>query len=248
MQYLKDKSQMKSFKTAAYHLASILPHYQGKTFDDLPAISNEIAKDPQAPATNRQRIALLKAACRNAWKRHGWVDHDPTTRMHLPQVNNARQNYPKRRDMLRIARACDNWTARQVVRVLFYSGMRLGELWSGEVVGDVYRLPDTKSGRPRFVPLHPKIQRVAGRILPLTGPKITIQRALERARERAGLKHIRLHDMRHAAASEMLSAGIDLNTVGNVLGHLDPKTTKRYEHLVVEPLHAAVLKIGRRRA
>ena len=248
MQYLKDKSALKSFKTAAYHLASAMPHYVGRTFDELPEIAKGLGSEPHAAATNRQRIALVKAACRHAWKVHGWCDHDPTARMIMPVVNNARQQAPDRRAMLTLARATKHRIARQVIRILFYSGMRLGELWTGVVVGDLYTLPVTKSGRPRVVPLHPKIARSAARLLPLQEDKRNIQAIIQRARKQAGMLGIRIHDIRHGSATAMLAAGVPLNTVGNVLGHLDPRTTKRYEHLVTEPLTAAVATIGRRLA
>ena len=50
------------------------------------------------------------------------------------------------------------------------------------------------------------------------------------------------------AASEMVNAGVDLFTVGRVLGHRDPRSTGRYAHLTAESLAAAVAKIGKKRA
>ena len=55
-----------------------------------------------------------------------------------------------------------------------------------------------------------------------------------------------LHDLRHSTASEMINARVDLYTVGAVLGHTDPRSTKRYAHLRHETLAEAVGKIGRR--
>jgi integrase len=83
-------------------------------------------------------------------------------------------------------------------------------------------------------------------MLPLPGPKITIQRSVKRAMRRVGLGDVRFHDLRHSSASEMVNAGVDLYTVGAVLGHRDAKSTKRYAHLNDASTRAAIGKIGRR--
>jgi site-specific recombinase XerD len=75
-----------------------------------------------------------------------------------------------------------------------------------------------------------------------------IRDAWQRARSAAGLEHVRFHDLRHSAASEMINAGVDLFTVGKVLGHRDARSTQRYSHLEHGTLAAAVARIGRRRA
>jgi site-specific recombinase XerD len=59
---------------------------------------------------------------------------------------------------------------------------------------------------------------------------------------------VHLHDLRHSAASAMVNAGIDLGTVGAVLGHKTAQTTKRYAHHALERLAEAVGSIGRKRA
>lgn len=86
------------------------------------------------------------------------------------------------------------------------------------------------------------------RHLPLPGPRISIQRAWERARDAVGLRDVHFHDLRHSAASEMVNGGVDLYTVGRVLGHRDARSTQRYAHLTHDTLAGAVAKIGRRRA
>jgi site-specific recombinase XerD len=58
------------------------------------------------------------------------------------------------------------------------------------------------------------------------------------------LGHVRLHDLRHSAASEMIHAGFDLYTVGAVLGHKSPVSTARYAHLAHARLRDAVGSIG----
>ena len=102
-------------------------------------------------------------------------------------------------------------------------------------------LDDTKNGERRTIPMHPRV-RVLLRYLPLTTQRITLQRGFQRARVRAGLPHIRIHDLRHSAASEMVNAGVDLFTVGRVLGHKDQRSTARYSHHQADTLAEAAEK------
>lgn len=65
-------------------------------------------------------------------------------------------------------------------------------------------------------------------------------KALTRAAKAAGIGHLRVHDLRHTYASWLIQAGIPLEEVGRLLGHVSPITTQRYTHLGATP-SAAVL-------
>jgi len=63
-------------------------------------------------------------------------------------------------------------------------------------------------------------------------PNTATQR-FRRLRFRAGIDNVRLHDLRHWAATQMLTAGIDVRTVAGRLGHADPAMTlRRYAHFI----------------
>lgn len=247
--YLRDKTALKSYKATAQHLAAIAWAYAGKPLDELPAVAAKVcqhaADNGISPATARNRLACLNAAARWGWKRHGLAEADPTARMILPTVRNERHVYIGRREMLRLCRRCTSWQAQIAIRVAFYSGLRLGELLRAVPDGRSLVLTDTKNGDRRRVPAHPRIAHLLHHF-PLPGPKETIQRAFERARARVGLAHVRFHDLRHSAASEMVNAGVDLYRVGQVLGHRDPRSTQRYSHLRQDQMADAIGRIGRR--
>jgi integrase len=68
----------------------------------------------------------------------------------------------------------------------------------------------------------------------------TAWRQLLRSVKGAPLVGFRVHDLRHTFASKLVRAGIDLNTVRELLGHADIKMTLRYAHLAPEHRAAAV--------
>lgn len=50
--------------------------------------------------------------------------------------------------------------------------------------------------------------------------------------EFVGLPHTRVHDLRHSYASRLLQQGLQLERIGQLLGHVSMATTLRYAHLV----------------
>ena len=69
-----------------------------------------------------------------------------------------------------------------------------------------------------------------GRVFPFSERNVT--RALTTALERAGIEHIRFHDLRHTFASILIGQGEDVTYVADQMGHASPATTlKLYSHL-----------------
>ncbi|WP_235505330.1 tyrosine-type recombinase/integrase [Acidovorax sp. Leaf160] len=95
-----------------------------------------------------------------------------------------------------------------------------------------------------MVPIHPKVWAVARCAEPWQD-KITVQSYFRRASQEAGHADLHFHDLRHSSASAMTNSGVDLYTVGAVLGHKDAKSTKRYSHLATASLAAALGTIGK---
>jgi integrase len=72
---------------------------------------------------------------------------------------------------------------------------------------------------------------------------IELDTAWWRIRDRAGLKDVRLHDLRHTYASTGVSGGASLSVIGALLGHNRAETTRRYAHLSDDPIREASERI-----
>ena len=246
--YLKERApQLKAGDNAARELEQMREWWEGWSLGDLPTICAAYAADQNgvlAPATIKNRIAYLRAACRWAWKRHGMGDGDPGARVVAPEVKNARNVTVTRRQVLLLSRACRHRGVRALIRIAFYSGLRVGEILAARrVPGVAFVLLDSKNGEPRIIPMHPRAASAAKVEMPR---RSEIDYYWPMAREACGLGHVHLHDIRHSAATEMVNAGEDLATVGRVLGHKSPASTMRYSHHSTERQALAVGKIGRK--
>ncbi len=142
--------------------------------------------------------------------------------------------------------------------LLIHTGCRLSEIqfakWS-YVQGKSLCLPDSKTGARR-IPLSTQALEVLVSLpnLPdndylivgdIPGQPITdLQKPWRRIRARAGFDSLRIHDLRHSFASNALQQGVDLFTVGKLLGHSQMQTTMRYAHIADGALQKAVNTLG----
>jgi integrase len=141
------------------------------------------------------------------------------------------------------------------VRLLILTGCRLGEImrlkWDYmDFEARALRLPDSKTGaktvhlgQPAFDVLT-AIARKNDNPWVITGmlpgaPLYDLQPFWQRVRARAGLKDVRIHDLRHTFASTAVAGGQSLPMIGKLLGRTQVQTTARYAHLAVDPVKSA---------
>jgi integrase len=249
--YVKERlPALKHGLGTARDLNLMLSYFEGRPLSALADVCAAYRKKairenglPLAPATIKNRIRYLTAACRYAWKMHGMGIHDPAARVTVPEVRNGRTVFLTRGEVLTLARACKDQQTRAAILLAFYSGMRAGEIRRAEVVGSAFVLRDTKNGDARIIPIHPNVRRYAGK------PQRTEFAQgyhFRKAREAIGMPELRFHDLRHSAASAMVAAGASTSAVGAVLGHRSAQSMKRYTHFQQKQLEAAVFGVGKK--
>ncbi len=185
-------------------------------------------------------------------------ERNPTKGSPRRPLNNARERYVTAEEARRLIKAAEDSRNSQlaaIVSLLLLTGMRVSELLSARWENvDLERrslyVPTSKTGKSRYVPLAEAAVNVIA-ALPrgeflfpspkCPGRRLTsIKHGWQTARKAAGLPGLRIHDLRHSAASFMVNSGVDLFAVGKVLGHANVASTSRYAHLQNSTLLAAV--------
>jgi integrase len=77
-----------------------------------------------------------------------------------------------------------------------------------------------------------------------TGHVVEIKKGWASICKSAGITGLRLHDLRHSFASQLVSSGASLAMIGSLLGHSSPTTTARYSHMFSDPQRAAVESVA----
>ena len=150
----------------------------------------------------------------------------------------------------------------RAVRLLALTGCRVGEIlalkWSDiDRNRQVLLIADSKTGAkevratPEIEALLRGVVRTPGNPYVLPGRKkgehlTSLRKLWMDVCKGAGLKEVRLHDLRHSYASVGLTVGQSLSIVGKLMGHTQPATTNRYAHLAAVPAHRAATEISGR--
>ena len=159
--------------------------------------------------------------------------------------------------LLHSVRSSSNLLLADIVAFLLFTGARKREAldarWQDiDWAQSLWRIPRTKSGKVRHVPLSTGALQLLRRLQarsqtawlfanPHTSkPFVSIFYSWNAARCAAGLPALRIHDLRHSFASFLVNAGRSLYEVQELLGHADIRTTSRYAHLSRERLREAV--------
>lgn len=157
-----------------------------------------------------------------------------------------------REEVDRILASCLNLKHRALLTATYASGLRVSETCALKV-SDIdsermmLRVDSGKGGKDRYTLLSPHLLdtlRLYWRathpalwLFPKTDDKRAIdasqvQKIYYAAKRRAGVvKQGGIHALRHAFATHLLEAGVDIPTIGRLMGHDNITTTARYLHL-----------------
>jgi integrase len=250
------------------HILPILgPRLMGELVPaDIARLVEAMLAKSYAPGTINRFLVLFRYAFTLAikWKTEG-ILNNPVQELKNLKDEHLMERFLTEKEtevLMHAVQGSDNVMLPFIVPFLIYTGARKREVldakWDEiDWVQRSWRIPRTKSGKVRHVPLSSgalallhKLQAEKG--LPSAPgdwiflnpetmkPFVSIFYSWDRARKLAGLPELRMHDLRHSFASFLINAGRSLYEVQELLGHADLRTTSRYAHLSRERLFDAV--------
>jgi integrase len=212
-----------------------------------------------SPATVNRELALLKTIFSKAveW---GRIPANPLVRVKKFREENVKERILTPEEtgrLLEVAKA----NLRPILTIALNTGMRRNEIlslkWQNVNFASRYiqiESQKAKSGRTRKVPMNDLVAATLCALpkdhaLVFYNPETKdcikdIKTSFRNACKKAGIKGLRLHDLRHTAATRMIEGGVDIATVSKILGHASIQMTMRYCHPTPENMQRAVDKLG----
>ncbi|MDP3322015.1 MAG: site-specific integrase [Hydrogenophaga sp.] len=218
----------------------------------IQSFHSSLLKENLAPATANHHLKMIRHML-NLAVEWDMLEKNPASRIHMFEENNKIERYMDEAQLGNLLDVLKSDSRRSVCLIatfLLATGCRLNEaltaLWT-QVDQDkrVFRVSasNSKSKRMRPVPLNDTAIEVINQ-LDTKGiyahlfinkrtkkPYVNIAKVWEQLRAKAGLPNLRIHDLRHQAASNLINSGSSLYIVQQILGHSDPSVTQRYAHL-----------------
>ena len=207
------------------------------------------------PATINRQLNIFKRIFNLARKRWMWIKHVPPIEMEA-KADKKRVRHLSFEEYHKLLDNCDSYM-RHIVTVAAWTGLRLGNvvnlkraqvnLSSRTITIDS---SETKNGEYLTIPISEvafTALKDAMKIIRLKSPyvfskddglpfcKRVVQRRFREALERAQIEDFRFHDLRHCFASWNRQAGVDIDTLADLMGHKDTRMTRRYAH--IGPVH-----------
>ncbi|MBN2464967.1 tyrosine-type recombinase/integrase [candidate division WOR-3 bacterium] len=175
--------------------------------------------------------------------REGFAEVDPARDLKQKKEYNMRSHWFATEEELARWRAQLKGTPRDIFDVLIRTGLRVGECLalkpsSYDPLHNVLVIERPKEQRQAEVPVCEHVQDIIqsrmdgewlfpcrdGRPYSVAG----IRSIFKRARDRAGLRKFRLHDLRRTAATHMVKRGMNIRLVQAILRHKSLDVTARY--------------------
>jgi integrase len=145
-----------------------------------------------------------------------------------------------------------------IAKGALYTALRLGELLGLraddiDLAGSRVRVRHGKGGAERFIPLNKEgvsffAERIQGKeaatavFEPMD--RMQVKRGMDEGCEAAGIvPRVTFHDLRRSYGSLMINSGAPIEAIQQVLGHADPRMTRRtYAHLLQKTVAKSVQK------
>ena len=266
-EYIKQKTlYVKNWKTIQDVLyAFLLPNHGQKTLDqitpdDIFHLFTHITQEHGKSSANRF-LSTVSGFFNKAVDR--WhIDRNPAKgiRKHTELPRNNTLEALELPDFLRALRKCKK-RIRCIISILLLTAVRktnaLQAKWEDiDFDNRVWKIPETKNGYSQVIPLTPsaisvfkemEVGRVCDKYVFATAKgkiSTSIQPQWKTLLKRAGIKNLRIHDLRRTSATLLLKYGTPLNIVSKILGHRNIGIThKVYAQVGREALEEGLFKL-----
>jgi integrase len=195
------------------------------------------------PATTNRDLATVKHLYSKAieWKK---VKENPAKGVRLLKGEVKRVRYLVPEEVQRLLSNCADHL-RPIVTVAIHTGMRRSELlglkWDQvDFEKGIISLLVTKNHERRDISMNETVKATL-KEMERRGSYVfsdrdgsrfkRVDHSLKTALEKTGIEDFRFHDLRHTFASNLVMAGLDLDTVAELMGHKKLEMTRRYAHL-----------------
>jgi integrase len=231
-------------------------------FEDVERLHRSISKRAQYRAN---RVVSLLSRMFAVAHRLKWRADNPAKGVERNHEAK-RKRYLSGDELRRLAAALDahpDQQAANVLRLLLLTGARCGEVlaatWDQFDLGaGTWTKPytATKQRRDHQIPLSAPARQLLASIrkaardefvFPGRKPgthRTELKYAWPKVCRAAGITGLRIHDLRHSYASQLVSAGFSLPVIGALLGHSQVQTTARYAHLFDDVQRKATETVG----
>lgn len=271
--YLQETSDKRSHRDDLSRAKRLKEHFTGHVMNELRAVDVRAyiaaRRGEVTPATINRELALLSAAINFAVREWEWDLPNPVSRRKLREPE-GRIRWITRAEAAALVRAAR--TIRRApylpdfIVVALHTGCRSGELlgleWQRvDLQAGLIHLEGhhTKAGRRRSVPLNETARRAIlcraryrAENCPASpwvfcrknGARLEwLHRSFGVACRLAGIEDFRIHDLRHTCAAWLVSAGVPLPEVRDLLGHESITMTEKYAHLAPDNVRSAVARL-----
>ena len=246
------KKQLRVWKSllGGYSLSAITPERILWGISELEKIKTPGGKTKSAGTLNRY-LGVLSPALTFAVKELGWLKSNPAFNVSRREEPNGRVRWlsdEERERLLNEVKKAKSPFLYPAVIIGISTGARRGEImglkWADiDLNAGWANLNNTKNKDRRGIPLT-GLALVVLRDLynkrhsdvwvfpnaDNTGP-FDIRSGWEHAKKRAKVEDFRFHDLRHTCASYLIMNGASLGEIADVLGHKDPRMSRRYAHI-----------------